>query len=189
MKSKHKILLLLFFLLFGFNGCKLLPDWWTLTFPAKENQPQPVIQSHPDTPIYENFPCVNPNQPFQTARVVKVIDGDSIVIKMNSSLFEVRYIGIDTPEYQGNERMAAIEATRANENLLFGKEVFLFKDVSETDKFGRLLRYVFTNDVFINLELVKNGYAESKTYPPDTACQDIFVHLRGKNGGDESNTK
>jgi len=121
-----------------------------------------------------NFYCVNPSQQYQTARVIKVIDGDSILVKMDGSLYEVRYIGINTPEFYSEERKSAILATQANERILFGQEVYLFKDVSNTDKFGRLLRYVFTENEFVNLVLIQNGFAESRAYPPDTACQNLF---------------
>jgi micrococcal nuclease len=56
-----------------------------------------------------------------------------------------------------------------------GKKIFLFKDTSNTDKFQRLLRYVFTEEYFVNYELVVRGFAESKSYPPDIACQNLFI--------------
>lgn len=174
MNSKLRIFILLFYLLLGFTACNLFQDRLTRNHPEMENQPQSVSQTLPNIPVYKKFDCVNPDQPFQTARVVKVIDGDSILVKMEGSLFEVRYIGINTPEYDSNERAAAILATQANEDLLFGHEVFLFKDISYTDKYSRLLRYVFTDNEFVNLEMVRNGFAESRAYPPDTACQYLF---------------
>jgi endonuclease YncB( thermonuclease family) len=174
MKSKFGFLILLFFLLFGFTACNRFQAQLPQAIPELENQPQTAIETLANISIYKKFTCVKPDQPFQTARVVKVIDGDSIVVKMEGSLFEVRYIGINTPEYDSDERAAAIRATQANESLLFGQEVVLFKDVSNTDRFGRLLRYVFTDNEFVNLEMVRMGFAESRAYPPDTACQKLF---------------
>jgi hypothetical protein len=55
------------------------------------------------------------------------------------------------------------------------KEIILIKDVSETDQYDRLLRYVVAGDVFINLELVKNGFAVAEKYPPDIACAEAFT--------------
>jgi micrococcal nuclease len=84
----------------------------------------------------------------------------------------VRYIGIDTPERNGP---FYAEATEYNRRLASGKTVTLVKDVSETDRFDRLLRYVFVGERFVNHELVEQGYAFALTYPPDTACADVFV--------------
>jgi hypothetical protein len=54
------------------------------------------------------------------------------------------------------------------------KEVILVKDVSETDQYDRLLRYVIAGDVFVNLEMIRTGFAQAEKYPPDTACADAF---------------
>lgn len=94
--------------------------------------------------------------------VVRVIDGDTIVLEGGEHL---RYIGMDTPEigqpyYQ--------EAKIANEELVLGKKVRLEKDVSERDRYKRLLRYVYIDNIFVNAELVKKGVARAKAYPPDT---------------------
>jgi micrococcal nuclease len=60
------------------------------------------------------------------------------------------------------------EAKAKNIELVEGKVVTLVKDVSETDKYGRLLRYVYVDGVFVNGELVRLGYARAVAYPPDT---------------------
>jgi len=70
-----------------------------------------------------------------------------------------------------------MEAWQANRQLVEGKEVRLEKDISETDKYDRLLRYVYVDDTFVNAELVKLGLAEGKAYPPDTKYQDYFDEL------------
>jgi micrococcal nuclease len=102
-----------------------------------------------------------------TGYVSRVIDGDTIVL---SSGEHVRYIGMDTPEMNPEEPFAR-EATQANRDLVEGKTVRLEKDTSETDRYGRLLRYVYVGDKFVNLELVRLGLAEAKSYPPDTRYQ------------------
>lgn len=110
-------------------------------------------------------------------RVVKVIDGDTVEIDMGGEIKKVRYIGIDTPELSraGNpSECYGEEATKRNRELVEGKSVRLERDVSETDKYGRLLRYVYVDDVFINLQLVKEGYADTLTYPPDVAKADLL---------------
>jgi len=110
-----------------------------------------------------------------------VIDGDTIEINIDGQQYKVRYIGIDTPETvvpsQPVEWMGR-EATTANEALVGGKTVYLEKDVSETDKYGRLLRYVFVGELFVNAELVRQGYAQVSTYPPDVKYQSLFLQMQ-----------
>jgi len=63
------------------------------------------------------------------------------------------------------------QAWKVNRQLVEGKEVRLVRDVSETDKYGRLLRYVYVGEIFVNARLVELGLAEAKSYPPDTKNQ------------------
>jgi micrococcal nuclease len=102
------------------------------------------------------------------ARVVRVIDGDTIEIAGGT---HVRYIGMDTPETYPEVEFYGPEAKAKNIELVEGKVVTLVKDVSETDKYGRLLRYVYVDGVFVNGELVRLGYARAAAYPPDTKYQ------------------
>ncbi|MFC1932975.1 thermonuclease family protein [Chloroflexota bacterium] len=109
-----------------------------------------------------------------TARVIQVIDGDTITIEGG---YRVRYIGIDTPEVHPDLEAFGVEAWQANRNLVEGREVRLERDVSEKDKYGRLLRYVWVDDILVNAELVKKGLARAKAYPPDTKYQDYFEQM------------
>lgn len=108
--------------------------------------------------------------------VKRVIDGDTIELDSGQ---KVRYIGIDTPETVHPEKSVECfgkEASSKNKSLVEGKKVRLEKDVSETDKYGRLVRYIYLEDgTFINLFLVKEGYAKSYTYPPDVKYQNEIV--------------
>jgi micrococcal nuclease len=104
-------------------------------------------------------------------KVTKVIDGDTIRLENGQT---VRYIGIDTPEKSGRLECYANEATRKNEELVLNKEVKLGKDISETDRYGRLLSYVYEGDTFINEILVSEGYATAVTYPPDVKYSELF---------------
>lgn len=97
-----------------------------------------------------------------TAFITRVIDGDTIVLDTGEYL---RYIGIDTPE---KDDYYFAEATAKNAELVLGKTVRLEKDVSETDRYNRLLRYVYVGDLFVNAELVRLGYAKAWDYPPDS---------------------
>jgi micrococcal nuclease len=102
----------------------------------------------------------------KTYLVTRVIDGDTIEIESGQ---KVRYIGIDTPE-KGD--CFENEATQANTKLVLNKHVSLEKDVSETDRYGRLLRYVYVGDIMINKKLVEEGYAVASSYPPDIKYQE-----------------
>lgn len=112
--------------------------------------------------------------------VTRVIDGDTIEIEGGQ---RVRYIGIDTPETVDPRRPVGCfgkEASEENKRLIEGKDILLVKDVSDTDKFGRLLRYVYINmednkTIFVNDHLVRQGYARASTYPPDVKFTDRFL--------------
>ena len=103
------------------------------------------------------------------ALVTYVIDGDTINVTIEGRPYIVRYIGIDTPEM---DSLAGEVAREANRRLVEAGIVYLERDVSETDRYGRLLRYVYLPDgTFVNAELVRLGYALAKAYPPDTRHQ------------------
>ena len=110
----------------------------------------------------------------QSAQVVRIIDGDTIDVRMNGQTYRVRYIGMNTPE---RDQPCYSEATQANADLVEGQTVTLVRDVSETDQYGRLLRYVYAGNTFVNAELVTEGFAEAKSYPPDTTYYDYFRQL------------
>jgi micrococcal nuclease len=108
--------------------------------------------------------------------VVRVMDGDTIEVRIGNQNVRIRYIGMDTPE-RGQPFFA--EATAANEQLVAGQIVILVKDVSETDRYGRLLRYVYLQDgTFVNAELVRLGYAQVATFPPDVRRQALLLELQ-----------
>lgn len=108
--------------------------------------------------------------------VTRVIDGDTIEVQMNGSVYPVRYIGMDTPELP--HECYAREATDKNCELVLHKTVRLEKDVRETDHYGRMLRYVYVGDTFVNAELVRLGYAMVYTVPPDVKYADYFLQLQ-----------
>src|SRR6266540_858054 len=107
--------------------------------------------------------------------VVRVVDGDTIVVAIGGPRgTKVRLIGIDTPERNECFFRAATERMRA---LVEGKRVRLVRDVSQTDRYSRLLRYVFVGPIFVNAAMVAEGYANAATYPPDVAHATEFVAL------------
>lgn len=108
---------------------------------------------------------------------VVIIDGDTIDVNGQ----RIRYIGINTPELgtgKGVSDCFAKEAADFNRNLTIKGELRLEKDVSETDKYGRLLRYVYLQDgQMVNELLVEEGYARAATYPPDVKYAERFRQL------------
>ena len=144
----------------------------SVTSPAVEPTPTPTpaITAHHQG-----------NITFTRAYCTRVIDGDTIEVLINGTEYRVRYIGIDTPELDDERpeyRALAEEAKQAIIQLVEGKNISLQQDVSETDRHGRLLRYVFDGIIFVNLELVAEGYARAKSYPPDTMYDSLFQELQ-----------
>jgi micrococcal nuclease len=115
-----------------------------------------------------------PGHEGDQATVLYVIDGDTIQVEMNGDEYRVRYVGVNTPE---RDEPCYTDATKANADLVEDRTVRLVRDVSDTDQYGRLLRYVYVGDTFVNAELVKDGWAESNRYPPDTSQHDYLEDL------------
>ena len=124
-----------------------------------------------------------PTGPTQEATLVRVVDGDTIRVMVGGAEERVRYIGIDTPELNMSTPATpdpyAEAATDANARLLAGGRLVLEKDVSERDRYDRLLRNVWLERdgawTFVNLALVAEGYAQVSTYPPDIKYVDLLV--------------
>ena len=128
--------------------------------------------------IFNLYPCLPSNVERTYGMVVEVVDGDTIKVDINGQIYPLRYIGIDCPESKDPNKPVeqfSQEATNKNVELVMGKEVLLIKDVSDVDRYDRLLRYVLVGDQFINYELVNQGYAYASTYPPDVACSAYFA--------------
>lgn len=127
------------------------------------------------------------------AIVTRVVDGDTIEVEITGrskgpgageapagEVYKVRLIGIDTPESVRPGTPVECfgrEASAATEALLEGQEVRLVKDVEETDRYERLLRYVYIGEEMANARLVVNGYASAYTYPPNVRHARLFVQL------------
>jgi len=113
--------------------------------------------------------------------VVRVVDGDTIHVRIDAGVAKVRYIGVNTPEVHHptkGEEPGGREATEVNRRLIEGKTVRLELDVQERDRYGRLLAYVSVGDVMVNAELVRLGYAQVMTVPPNVRYQQLFLKLQ-----------
>ena len=82
---------------------------------------------------------------------------------------------MDTPESTTQHECFGDEATARNRDLVEGRTVALETDVSDRDRFGRLLRYVYVDGVMVNELLVLEGYATANTFPPDVKYQERFL--------------
>ena len=131
---------------------------------------------------------------LEAATVERVVDGDTLIVDLNGEEERVRLIGVDTPESvhpdESRNSAAGVDASEHTKSIVsVGDEVFLQQDVSDSDKYDRLLRYVWlerptdVNDVteiktkMLNAILIVDGYAEPKEYEPDTRYSDYFEEL------------
>jgi endonuclease YncB( thermonuclease family) len=89
----------------------------------------------------------------------------------------VRYVGVNTPE---RDEACYTEARNANRTLVSGQNIRMLRDESNTDQYGRLLRYIFVGDRFVNAELVADGWAEAVEYNPDRRFTADFRRLEAQ---------
>ncbi len=156
-------------------GQSSLPDFPKIQIPYTAASPSPAVlgttQSTPSAQLAEEL-----------VQVTKVVDGDTIEVSINNELKKIRLIGINTPETVDPRRAVQCfgkEASNETKRLLEAQKVILTKDVSETDKYERLLRLVYLplpdgQLLFVNDYLVRQGYANVYTYPPDVKFDEQF---------------
>ncbi len=150
------------------TGCTAVPPESAQTTPKAVTDTVSVETATPLPSAKAQVPATD------TIAVTRVVDGDTFDVEGGKT---VRLIGVDTPETVHPSKPVQCfgkEASAKTKELLTGKQVRLEKDVSETDRYGRLLRYVYVGDVFLNDYLVRNGYANASSYPPDVKYQDQF---------------
>ncbi len=121
----------------------------------------------------------SPAQAQEWATVQRVIDGDTFVLANKE---RVRLIGVNTSEMKDHRpevRAFAVKAKGYLRGLLEGKRFRLERDVSDRDRYGWLLRYVYLEDGrMVNALLVEAGYAQVMPYPPDVKYADLFLRLQ-----------
>lgn len=183
MKNRYSFLIFLsLFLLSSFLIWKGFeqPGLGTVTKPELKTISAP-------SPVKENVLGVNDSSVSaetnkNLVQVTKVVDGDTIDVLIGGQKKSVRLIGINTPETVDPRRPVQCfgkEASNETKRLLEGKQVLLTKDVSEVDKYNRLLRLVYLplengQLLFVNDYLVREGFANNYTYPPDIKFDSQF---------------
>lgn len=153
----------------------------------------PALSTYTPAPPSTFVPTAQPTAPrtptagapaLTQARLSRVIDGDTIDVVMGGQTVRVRLIGMDTPETNGAPICYGQEATARTQQLIDAAsgKLWLEKDVSETDRYGRLLRYVWLTPSsgsavgkMLDEQLVVDGYAQVSTFPPDVKYVDRFV--------------
>jgi micrococcal nuclease len=139
---------------------------------AAQQTPTPATPPAP-TPSTTPAPA-----PASIAKVTRVIDGDTLQISTGE---KVRLIGVDTPETKDPRKPVqpfGQEASAFTKQLVEGQEVRLEFDVQRQDKYGRTLAYVYVRDKMLNAELVRQGFAQVATYPPNVRYQERFRQLQ-----------
>lgn len=179
MYSNTKLLISATFLIISL-GFSLL--WFGL-----DQNPEEFIDSEPVTTpkVEDSIASDSSTLGFEQERglVVKVVDGDTFKLENGAT---VRMVGVDTPETKDPRRPVGCfgkEASSETKSLIEGKVVILQKDVSETDKYKRLLRYVYLplengETLFINDYLIREGFATVLTYPPDVKYTEQFLEAQ-----------
>jgi micrococcal nuclease len=119
------------------------------------------------------------------ARVTRVVDGDTVEVRVGDRLEDIRYIGLDTPESVAPdepEECFGKQAAKFNSRLVEGEEVRLVFDRERRDRYGRLLAYVYLGDEFVNAALVRRGYARTLMIAPNDRFASLFARLEREAG-------
>ena len=136
-----------------------------------------------DSPGAGRVTNTSPGTGRDTVPVDRVVDGDTAKVYYEGRSQYVRYIGIDTPESVKPDSPVECfgeQATEANAGLIEGEDVRLVFGPERRDRFGRLLAYVYVSDLMVNAELLRLGYAETLTIPPNDARSEQFDRLEGQ---------
>jgi micrococcal nuclease len=133
----------------------VLVIWWVMWAP--ESPPPQSVRFGPGDTL--------------SAQVLRVVDGTTIQVDLDGGHERVGYLGIEA---------LGPPATGANRHLVQGQRVWLELDAPIRDGEGRLLAYVYVGDLMVNAELVRQGYAQVATYPPNLKYQGLFLTLQGE---------
>ncbi len=122
-------------------------------------------------------PTAAPQSPLESGPVIRVVDGDTIDVLLDGRNTRVRYLQVNTPE---RDEPCGRDATAANAAFVQAEVVSLVPDTELFDRYGRLLRFVYVDELLVNRALVERGYAEVVLYPPNNARYDEFRALEAE---------
>jgi micrococcal nuclease len=116
--------------------------------------------------------------------VVRVVDGDTIIVDIDGTEERVRFIGVDTPESVHPDQSKNVEygeiASEFTKSMLEDQSVTLEYDVQERDRYGRVLAYVYLDGEMFNKTLLEEGHAQVATYPPNVKYVEDFTAIQEK---------
>jgi micrococcal nuclease len=175
-KNKNRIIILVLVTIFSGCNVKKAPTQDPTPLTKPDNfQAESIIGTQP--PMIQAsaaLECMR-DKKLETAKVINVIDGDTIEVNLNGKFEKVRYLMVDTPEMEAKDPNPGRLAKEFNTKMVGGKTVFLVSDTSNRDDFGRLLRFVIVDGVIVNYELVEQGLATTFIRPPDELCSTEFI--------------
>ena len=144
--------------------------------PVSSTEASPTEMPPPSTTSTTGVPtatliasCI-PGNPPASARVLEILNGNTVKVLIDGLVYVVRFIGVDVPQDDRN----AFQTYLKTSELVFRKDVTLIADHVDKDANGRLLRYVLVGDTFVNLQLLQEGLGMALDTPPDVACADVF---------------
>lgn len=115
-------------------------------------------------------------------KVVRVVDGDTLIINIDNIEERVRLIGVDTPESvhpdEDKNTSLGVAASEFTKRILEGRAVAIELDVQERDQYGRLLAYIYIDDVMFNKILLYEGMAQLATFPPNVKYVEEFKEIQ-----------
>ena len=114
------------------------------------------------------------------AKVIEVIDVATIIVSYNGHPNSCLYIGVSAPESENPLSPTSLEARKFNKSLVEGKDVRLKFDEQKYDKYGRLMAYVYCDDVFVNAEVIRQGYGSVMIISPNTSHAEYFLKLESE---------
>jgi len=147
--------------------------------------PSPSTSSPSSSPSPARLPRGERGAQKLIGTVVRTVDGDTVHVRLVDRIEKVRYIGINTPEVHHptrGEEPGGRAATEINRGLVGGRAVRLEPDVQLRDRYRRLLAYVWVEradgvEVMVNAEMVRLGYAQVMTIPPNVRHAEMFRKL------------
>lgn len=141
--------------------------------PTQQNPPVETVNK-PDSISSQINICLD-GLPYREAKVIDVIDGDTIIVLLDGKTETVRYLGVDAPEMKAQKREPGKKAKIWNKEKVGGKTVRLYAGNRDRDDFSRLLRLVVAEDIFVNSAIIREGLATSFNRPHDDICASLFT--------------
>lgn len=119
--------------------------------------------------------CLPTNTQRAQALVTRILDGGSIEVLSQNRTFRVRYIGLDVPQVVAPAEWQGPQSLSYNQSLVQGRPVTLVSDAVDIDPQGYYLRYVLIPGAFVNYDIVRHGFANFVSSPPNIACDNSLL--------------